>query len=116
MITIKFKVGKSMVEYQNADLKTIMKFSALLGALPQKCDCCASENVYLSHKSPKGNDYYMIRCKDCYAELNFHQKKEGGTFYLVDGEKMSVYQKEDGQQKAADIVKQDMNGEEDPQF
>lgn len=94
MITLKIKIGQCMLEYQNADIKSIHRFSAIYGMLPQKCDCCKSTNIFLSHKTPKGNDYYTIACKDCNAELTFHQKKEGG-FYLVAGEKMIVYKGND---------------------
>jgi hypothetical protein len=90
MITLKFKIGKGMIEYQSNDIKSIHKFSSVYGALPRKCDNCKSEDLYLSHKSPKGNDYYFIICKDCNAELIIHQKKEGG-YYLKWGEKMEKY-------------------------
>ena len=92
MYTLKLKIGKSVLEIQANDLKEICKKSAVLGMLPDKCDNCSGENLYLFHKAPKENDYYGIACKDCGAELLLHQKKAGG-FYMVAGEKMSVYQK-----------------------
>ena len=58
--------------------------------LPSKCDACQSPDVFLTHKAPKGNDYYSIKCKVCGAELHLHQKKEGG-FFLKQDEKMTVY-------------------------
>lgn len=90
MYTLKLKIGKSVLEIQASDLRDICKKSAVLGMLPDKCDNCSEENLYLFHKAPKENDYYGIACKDCGAELLLHQKKAGG-FYMVAGEKMSVY-------------------------
>ena len=81
MITLKVKLGKTMIEYQGQDFKTVCDFSTLLGMMPEKCGKCGRENIYLYHKAPKGNDYYGVACKDCGAEFNFHQKKEGG-FYI----------------------------------
>jgi len=91
MVTIKFKVGRGQIEFSGNSSKDIHKFGSIYGALPRKCDACNSDDIYLSHKSPKGNDYYMIACYDCGAELNLHQKKEGG-FYIVSGEKMKKYE------------------------
>ena len=90
MFTIKFKVGNGMLEYQAPDMKTIHKFSAIYGGMPDVCDNCKGKNIFLSHKSPKENDFYTLKCKDCGAELQFHQKKAGGM-YLKYGEKMEVY-------------------------
>ena len=90
MITYKIKIGSGILEIQDASIKNIHKLGALYGALPSKCASCGSTDVYLSHKSPKGNEYFMIACRYCNAELLFHQKKEGG-FYIKQGEQMSVY-------------------------
>jgi DNA-directed RNA polymerase subunit RPC12/RpoP len=79
-----------VLEFQANDVRDIHKFSSLYGLMPNRCDNCNSENIYLSYKNPKGNDYYTIACRDCGAELSLHQKKEGG-FYLVAGEKMAIY-------------------------
>jgi hypothetical protein len=104
MFKLKMKIGKGMLEIENADIKKLHKVSAVYGMLPEKCDCCQSDNLHLSFKSPKGNDYYSIRCKECGAELNLHQKKEGGAFYVVADEKMTVYSgssnNDSGQQSA----------------
>lgn len=101
MIKLKLKIGQGMLEYEDADIKTIHRFSAIYGMLPEVCDACGSNNIFLSYKNPKGNDYYTIACKKCGAELAFHQKKEGG-FYLVAGEKMTVYKGSDQAQELND--------------
>ena len=90
MITLKIKVGSSMLEYEAEDIKKIHKFASLYGALPQVCDCCGKPTIYLNFKSPKDNDYYGIKCSSCGAELTFHQLKEGG-FYTKAGEMMEQY-------------------------
>jgi transcription elongation factor Elf1 len=108
MIKIKFKIGKSMIEFENNDLKNIFKFSGLMGELPEACTLCNSPDVFLSHKSPKGNDYYMLKCKKCGAELNFHQRKEGG-FYIKWDDKFEKYNPEKSK-SPADITKEAVNG------
>jgi hypothetical protein len=90
MIEITLKLGRGSIKYQDSRLENIHKFSSIYGALPDKCDNCSSDNLFLNYKAPKGNDYYSIACKDCKAELNLHQKKDGG-FYVVAGEKMTIY-------------------------
>jgi len=92
MITLKLKIGKGMLEYQANHAKDIHKFSAIYGALPEICGLCQSSDIFLSHKSPKGNDYYTVTCKSCGAELTLHQKKEGG-FYLKYDDKFVKYEK-----------------------
>jgi len=100
MIKLTIKLGNQVLSYEDNDIRKVHKFSAIYGMLPSVCDCCKSQNLYLSHKAPKGNDYYLIACKDCGAELTFHQKKEGG-FFLKPDEKMSVYQRQQSQAEQA---------------
>ena len=88
-------IGKSKISCEAHQMKEIHKFSSVWGMLPNKCDECGSDHVYLYHKNPEGNDYYGIKCKDCGAELNLHQKKLGG-FYIKNGEKMQVYRANNG--------------------
>jgi len=95
--TLKFNIGKSQLECKSPDIKQIHRMSAIYGALPKQCKCCGSDNVYLSFKNPGGNDYYGIRCADCSAELNMHQKKEGG-FYVKDDDQMQVWTPQNAQQ------------------
>lgn len=92
MVTIKLRIGRSMLEMQANNEKDIHKFCAIYGALPNVCDNCQSDDIYLSHKSPKGNDYYTLVCKKCNASMRIHQKKEDKGFYVVAEEKMVIYQ------------------------
>lgn len=90
MFTIKTKIGNSVLEYQAPDMKTIHKWSSIYGALPPACSECSSKNLHLFHKSPKGNDYFGVRCNDCGAELSFHQLKTGG-FFLKQGDRFQKW-------------------------
>ena len=107
MFKIKLKIGKSMLEADFANMQQVHKFSAVYGWMPCVCDNCKSDDIFLSHKNPKGNDYFTVTCKNCGAELTLHQKKEGG-FYVVNGEKMQVYQKQQQacQQPTQQVVQQ----------
>ena len=94
MVKYQLQIGNGVLSFEHDDPKQVHKFGALYGALPKVCDACKSTRIHLSFKNPKGNDYYTLHCADCGAELNLHQKKEGG-FYLKDGEKMEVYKKDE---------------------
>lgn len=90
MVRLKTKVGNSTIEFEGQSLKDVCKFSAVIGMLPVKCDACDSSEIHLTHKNPGGNDYYGLRCR-CGAELNFHQRKEGGGFYVKADDKFKVW-------------------------
>jgi hypothetical protein len=90
MFTITYKIGDSVLTYQSNDIKSIHKVGSVYGALPKKCDACGKKDIYLSYKSPKGNDFYTLVCSDCGAELHIHQKRDGGL-YIKWGEKMEKY-------------------------
>lgn len=44
------------------------------------CGCCKGKNIYLS---ARGNDkkFYAVRCRDCGAQLDISQTKEGGKLF-----------------------------------
>jgi len=90
MVRLTTRIGKTTLEIEAPDMKTVCKASALIGAIPDKCGLCQSDEIHLTHKAPGGNDYYGVRCKKCGAEQNFHQRKEGG-FYITAGDKFSIY-------------------------
>lgn len=91
MLRAKFKVGRSTVEIEAQDFKSLLKYTTLFGAMPEKCGKCGSDDIFLRHKSPKGNDYYGLECRACGAEFNFHQRKEGG-FYIKSADEWAVFQ------------------------
>jgi len=97
MITVKTKIGKQEITAELPDMKAVHKFNRVYGGIPQLCTNCKSPNIYLSHKSPGGNDYFTLECGDCKADANFGILKDGtGLFWK--GEKMEVYVP-DGQKK-----------------
>ena len=84
MYTYKVKIGKGMLEVQENDFKSMWKKASFIGDFHDKCGKCGSENIAPMQKSPKGNDYWGLKCKDCGAEMTFHQKKEGGMYIRYD--------------------------------
>jgi len=89
MYIYKTKLGNGQIEVQANDFKTLIEESSILLRIPKECHVCKSTDIGLNHKNPKGNDYYGISCQ-CGAELNFHQKKEGG-FYIKYDDKMEKW-------------------------
>lgn len=84
MHTLKTNIGRSQVEFQANDFKGLLEISTLVGQFPAACGLCKSNDIYLFHKAPKGNDYYGLACKECGAEFTFHQKKKGGFYIRYD--------------------------------
>lgn len=91
MIKATIAIGKMRLELEAQNMKDVFKWSGVYSNLPKKCDACQSDNLYLSHKSPKGNDYYSLKCADCSAEANFGQTKDGGNLYYKADNKMEIY-------------------------
>ena len=107
MVKVKIAIGRTQLELEAQDVKTAHKFCSLYASLPEVCDACKSKNVHLFHKSPSGNDYFGIRCKDCGAELTFHQHKDGGGFFVKREDKMEVWKgKGEQNQVVQDVRKQ----------
>ena len=86
MYTYKVKVGKGQLEIQEPDFKKMWEHASFVGDFPSVCGKCKSDDIAPMQKSPKGNDYWGLKCKSCGAELTFHQKKEGGFYIRYDDE------------------------------
>ncbi len=71
MIKLNTNIGRHNIQIEFNSMKDLHKFGAVYGNLPKKCDACGSDNLFLSHKSPKGNDYYILECGECRAAANF---------------------------------------------
>ena len=99
MIKTQIKIGKNTIQAEFNDMKSVHKFGAVYGNLPEKCDACGDGNLFLSHKNPKGNDYFMIECGKCGATANFgiHNNESKSLYWKR--EKMAVFQG-NGQQSA----------------
>jgi hypothetical protein len=63
------------------DDKAIIKHMSFWAQMPEKCGKCGSVNLFLNFRSPKGNDYYGLRCGACGADCNFGQLKTGGFYH-----------------------------------
>lgn len=98
MVKFKQKMGRGQIEVESQDFKGLCKVMDLIGRFPDKCSSCQSDDLHLYHKSPKGNDYYGVRCRYCGAEQAFHQRKEGG-FYIKWDDKFEKYGGDDSPKK-----------------
>ncbi len=98
MINASTTIGRFTISVESQNLKSVHAFCDVYGRVPQQCGLCKSQNIHPYTKSPKGNDYVGVRCADCGAELNFHQKKEGGYYLRYDDQ----WDRYDGGQKTAD--------------
>jgi len=98
MVKYKLKLGNGTIEAECQDMKSAHRFGAVYGGIPQKCHECGSEDIYLSFKSPSGNDYYIIQCKKCGAEFTLHQYKNGG-FFIKPDDRFKKYVPPEGTQK-----------------
>ncbi len=53
------------------------------------CGSCNSENIRFLVRNVDGNDYFELRCKDCFSKLAFGQHKNGEGLFpkrkLADG-------------------------------
>lgn len=45
------------------------------------CGLCQSPNIALSAREVDDNKYYSLRCRECYAEFRFGQKKAGADLF-----------------------------------
>jgi len=91
---LKIKLGNKELNIEaEGDEKQVIKSLFFWGLLPDKCGNCGKDDITLLHKNPKGNDYYGLKCKNCSAEFNFGQFKQGGL-YVKSNEKWSVWSKD----------------------
>ncbi len=84
-------IGKNKIAIECQKMSELHKWNSVYGNLPDKCTACESDNIFLSYKNPKGNEYYMVECGQCGATANFGQHKDGSGLYWKD-DKMEVYQ------------------------
>jgi hypothetical protein len=79
------RVGPILLRIEADDDKELIEKCAFWGALPDACPICGA-GVVLSHRQPKGYDYYGMTCQGSPRhEVNFGQHMEGkGLFYKGD--------------------------------
>ena len=92
MIKLNTKIGRYALQIEFKEMKQLHKFGSVYGNLPQKCTACGSDNIFLSYKNPKGNDYYMLECGQCKATANFGIHNNDAKNLYWKGEQMTVYQ------------------------
>lgn len=109
----KQKIGNGMLEVTENDFKAIWAKASFIGDFPSKCGKCGSGDIAPMQKSPKGNDYYGLKCKECGAELTFHQRKEGG-FYIRYDDVWTKFGESQGEAKSQEQAVRDVFQDDDP--
>jgi len=80
------KIGKGVLEITENDFKTMWPKASFVGDFPGKCGACGSDDIAPMHKTPKDFEYFGLKCKDCGAQLTFHQLQKGGFYIKADDE------------------------------
>jgi len=93
MLTLKTKIGESMLELGFTGQQEMMQKGSFWTQLPTTC-ACGSKRLSLFYREVKGDDYNGLKCLDCTAELTFHKYKAGG-FYITKDDAFSVYKPKD---------------------
>lgn len=83
-MNIEFQVTpKCKVSADNLDVLKAFEFVAytqeVLGVT--KCGQCGSPHVVLQHRSPKGYNYYSVKCEECGYELKFGQTQHTNRLF-----------------------------------
>ena len=81
---ISYKVNDNVtLEAEGDGQKEIFKELAMLQEIfaEKECGLCKSPNIRYVCRTVEGNDYYEVKCSDCYANLSFGQHKKGGTLF-----------------------------------
>ena len=76
---VKFNVNdKCQLVIDVPDVTRAFQFIAYVESVfgVDRCGNCKSNNLQLTHRQPKGYDYYSVTCKDCRHEFKFGQVKE----------------------------------------
>jgi hypothetical protein len=71
-------------EFDAATTKEAVEFLAVIQELFEETTCrqCGSEHVKFDVRNYDGNTYYKLRCDDCYATLDFGQRRDGVNLFL----------------------------------
>jgi len=84
--------GKTLTIEGEGKPGDIVEHLSFWSQMPSKCENCNSLNIGLSHRQTKDDDhYYGLKCNDCTADFNFHQRKKGG-FYITKDDKWSIWE------------------------
>lgn len=94
-------IGSYTFEIEGKSIKDMWKnlsdISEVFG--DQQCGACKSENISPVHRVVDDNDFYEMRCNDCYAKLSYGQHKKGDTLFPHRKDKDGNYKKNGGWEK-----------------
>ena len=78
MVKLLVKIGDNMtVQAEGKTTKDIFKEISKIQETFEdtQCGLCTSHHLQYSVREVEGNEFYELRCKDCYAKLTFGQAK-----------------------------------------
>jgi hypothetical protein len=88
-IEVTQKMGDLTVRVEGETPQEIFKNLSFWSSLPKECGVCGAPLV-LTHRSPKGNDYYHVQCTSVpahEAQVRQHKTDKGGGLYFAKDEK-----------------------------
>jgi hypothetical protein len=87
------KLGTKLLKICSEGKETdVIKNLSFWSTLPDKCNACGSLNLGMFYRRAKEKfDYYGLTCNDCGADLTFHQKMDGGAFYIEKKDKFERF-------------------------
>jgi len=71
-------IGETMVTFEdtaNTDADFFKKASFFF-ELPEECGNCDSKVLSITHRTPKGYDFYSVTCYKCGHQLTYGQLKD----------------------------------------
>lgn len=82
-VTVDNKIGKTAYkfEFDMEKAREALFHAAFLGHQFDKCGLCGSEDIQLTGNKAKGYTFVRVRCKECKAERQMGEYKDGGYFW-----------------------------------
>jgi hypothetical protein len=103
MIKGNIKIGNASIQIEAETQVGLVEQAGFWGEVPTSCGHCNSNNIGFFSRSPSGNLYVGMKCKEkeCGYELNFGQNKEGGRLFMKHDEGWKAPWKPDGEQASS---------------
>lgn len=94
-------IGNYTFEFEGKNIKDIWKSLSDISEVfsDQECGACKSTNISPVHRIVEDNDFYEMRCNECYAKLSYGQHKKGETLFPHRKDKEGNYKKNGGWEK-----------------
>jgi len=94
-------IGPYTFEIEGKSIKDMWKNLSDISEVfsDQVCGACKSDNIAPVHRVVDDNDFYEIRCNECYAKLSFGQHKKGDTLFPHRKDKDGKYKPNGGWEK-----------------